>query len=232
MVDAQTMFLLLLLVLIYDQCPAAFRERFKWQKPLINALEYGMNKEMDFIQLTRFEIGVFMEQILNPLKDILNKKNEWVLEWLYDGNDLNDDDNNDALIGYDGRKRTLSLENRLMRFLMLCANYKVKGLEILFGQRKSAIYCDAWIIARVICKKWGNKLKLPPIDSDEYAARVGFGCFSDGFEECVYLMDGHEVYYIYILCIYYKWTFCPLYTKNNKYIGSNKKTMHSTKRIL
>ena len=51
------------------------------------------------------------------------------------------------------------------------------------------IYDDAWLINKVIAKRFQNMIELPYKDSAEYIQRVGTGIFQGVFDTAVYIMD-------------------------------------------
>ena len=81
----------------------------------------------------------------------------------------------------------------MMRCIMFCRNCKVKLLEMFWGQKKSIIHEDVWLLIEVLAKVVENKFKLPFKGTDEYSLRVGAGILQDSFSNAVYIMDGHEV---------------------------------------
>ena len=187
--NANTLFLLLVVLAIFDASPEVFRKRWKRQKPVITALQIGLNDEADFMNLTTFSLQVFKEQIIAPIRGILEFPKYQIIEWLYK-------DNEEEVFFHgpsNGNRPNLSIEDRMMRCLMFLKNSNAKLLEIMFGQKKSTIYEDAWLLIRVICKRWADSFKLPIKGSIQYLERVGAGILGDAFPTAVYIMDGHKV---------------------------------------
>lgn len=154
--------------------------------PMISSAEIAMNNEMDFLQIASFNLSIFKQKIVKPMKFILSKPKYQIEKWL-----------NDKEVHWqepvNGRKPALSVEDRTLRAIMFSKNNKPKLLEILWGQKKSTIYEDAWLIMRVLLKLKGYYFKLPLKGSDEYKGRVALGVLGEAFDTGVYIMDGHKV---------------------------------------
>ena len=181
--DQTIALVILLIAAIYQASPGLFRRKWKANAPILNSIQLGMNDETYFMQLTKFNLTVFQEQIIQPVKWILSQPVCQIIEWLHDGD----------YTFSNARSAKLSVEDRVMRSLMVTGNHPPKLLEILWGQKKSTIYEDCWLIMKVFCKIWSNKLKLPLKGTAEYQSRVGQGTFADAFDRAVYVMDGHKV---------------------------------------
>ena len=87
-----------------------------------------------------------------PIKWILDQPVYQIKKWL-------NDEHVDFIQASNGRKPVLSIEDRIMRALMFNGNKHTKILELMFGQKKTTIYEDAWLIMKVILKVFGDKLK-------------------------------------------------------------------------
>ena len=178
--DQATLLLILIIITMYEACPGSFRKNWQGNVPLITSMEIAMNNEMDFIQLSRFNLSVFQERIIAPANWILNQPVNRIVQWLHD-------EDVPFILPVNERHRKLSVEDRVLRSLILCGNHTVKLLEMLFGQKKSTIYEDAWLIMKVYCKLWCNKLDLPLKGSVVYLAKVGMGVLGDAFPTAVYI---------------------------------------------
>eukprot|EP01083_Nonionella_stella_P090831 253821_1 len=178
--------LLLALFIVSEDYPEWFRESWSLRDPLIDPYAIAMNNELDFIRLTRWEITTFIDLWVQPLDHILNRTDKQIKKWIFD---------NDYHAIYHAKRKgppkRLDTANRLMRYFMFCSGCKIPTLELLFGQRKSEIYEDSFLISMVIVKKW--KITLPDKESEEYRRRVGSGTFAGVFDLAVYAMDGHQV---------------------------------------
>ena len=186
--NQDTLFLLVLLLTIFDAAPHLFRKRWKQQEPLISSMQIALNNEADFLNLTLFSFEVFETKIVAPIKAILGYPRYQIEMWLHT-------DNDDPVFqkAENGRFPHLSVEDRVMRCIMFNRNNQTKLLEILWGQKKSIIYRDVWLIMRILCKVHGDTFKLPLKGTEKYLSRVGAGTLGDAFENAVYVMDGHEV---------------------------------------
>ena len=184
--DHETIYVILIIVLVFTFSPQQFRRKWKCGYPLISGIEIAMNNEMDFIQLSRYSLDVFKNKIVKPAKFILSQPKYLIQKW------LNDEDVH-WTSPKNGRKPILSVEDRIFRTLMFSGNNKIKLLEMFFGQKKTAIYDDAWWVVRVLAKIFGPTFNLPLKSSREYSQRVGLGVFGEAFRTGVYIMDGHKV---------------------------------------
>ena len=187
MLSPQTIFIILIILTVYHEAPELFRRRWKRKEPIISSVALALNSEADFIRLTTFNLRVFKEQIIFPVRAIFAKPRHQIVAYIH-GN----------MAAYlrptrEGKRTILSIEDRFMRALMFWRGCKVQVLEIMFGQKKSTIYEDAWLIIRVLCRAMGNQFELPLKNSVEYNNRVGRGAFGGTFPSAVYIMDGHKV---------------------------------------
>ena len=188
--NQDTLFILLILLAIFEATPDRFRARWKKQQPLISAVEMALNNQSDFMNLTTYSLQVFKNYVIDPVKPILQYPRYQIRQWLHTG---------DLSVFHpppNGRKPELSVEDRMMRCVMFNRNCKVKLLEILWGQKKSIIHEDVWLIMQVIAKIVEDKFKLPLRGSNEYRLRVGAGTLADAFANGVHIMDGHEVKFV------------------------------------
>ena len=70
--ELENLFIMLLLLVIYDAEPRYFRRKAKARMPLImNA----MNDAQDFYQLTHLDLSVFQRELVEPVKFVLEKTN-------------------------------------------------------------------------------------------------------------------------------------------------------------
>ena len=92
-----------------------------------------------------------------------------------------------------GRKPELVVEDRMMRCLMFNRNSNIKLLKVLFGQKKSTIHEDIWLLMQVLCKMTQSQFTLPIKSTSKYFSRVGAGILGDAFATAVCIMDGHKV---------------------------------------
>ena len=184
--DHETIYIILIIVLVFTASPQQFRRKWKCGYPLITGIEIAMNNEMDFLQLSRYSLDVFKDKLVKPAKFILSQPKYLIEKW------LNDEDVH-WILPKNGRKPILSVEDRILRTLMFSGNKKTKLLEMIFGQKKSTIYDDAWWVVRVLAKIFGPSFNLPLKSSEEYRARVGLGVLGQAFQNGVYIMDGHKV---------------------------------------
>ena len=184
--DNETIYIILIILLIYQASPQIFRRKWMHGEPIITHAQIALNNEMDFLQISSFNLTVFKEKIVKPIKFILSKPKYQIEQWLCD-KDVH------WQLPVNGRKPKLSVEDRTLRAIMLSKNNKTKLLEILWGQKNSTIYEDAWLIMRVLLKLKGYYFKLPLKGSDQYKARVGLGVLGEAFDTGVYIMDGHKV---------------------------------------
>ena len=184
--DQTTLLIILILLAVYEACPSTFRDNWKCQRAVITSIEIGMNNEQDFMQLTRYTLQVFKEQIVKPVKWILEQPKETIIAWLHD-------EEIDFIEPSNGRKPKLSVEDRIMRALMLNGNQTPKLLKMLFGQEKTTIYEDCWLIMRALCKLFSHQFQLPYKGTRKYLERVGYGIAGEAFPTMVYMMDGHKV---------------------------------------
>ena len=184
--NQETLFILLLLLAVFEAAPELFRTKWTKQQAVISAMEMGLNNEADFLNLTTFSLRVFQTQIIAPIKAIMEYPRHQIIQWLHT-------DEIEFIQARNGRKPELSIEDRMMRCLMFNRNSNVKLLEVMFGQKKSIIYNDVWLLMQVICKISQSKFKLPFKGTREYVTRVGAGILGDAFPSAVYVMDGHNV---------------------------------------
>ena len=192
--NQDTLFILLILLAIFEATPDRFRARWKKQQPLISAVEMALNNQSDFMNLTTYSLQVFKNFLINPVRTILQYPRYQIRQWLHTG------DESVFQPPQNGRKPQLSVEDRMMRCIMFNRNSKVKLLEILWGQKKSIIHEDVWLIMQVLAKVVEDKFRLPLRGTDEYLARVGSGTLADAFINGAYIMDGHEVKFVH--CIF------------------------------
>lgn len=185
--NQDTLFILFILLAIFESTPERFRARWKRQEPLISATEMALNHQADFMNLTTYSLQVFINYVINPVKPILQYPRYQIRQWLHTG------DYSAFHPPRNGRSPQLSVEDRMMRCIMFNRNCKVKLLEILWGQKKSIIHEDVWLIMQVLSKVVEGTFKLPLRGSVEYRERVGAGPLADAFANGVYIMDGHEV---------------------------------------
>ena len=179
--------LILTFILLYEMAPNLFRQRWTLKQPLINAIQFGLNNRAQFIQMTCFDVPVFLSHIVNPLRNILRKPTSYIGAWLNDGLNVHH-------LSLQLRRQTHSIENRAMRFLMLNRSYPIPALEHLFGQRRSTIYEDAWLLAKCIAKLTSNGFHLPHANTPEYNSLLGVGVLNNFCSNRIpYIMDGHEV---------------------------------------
>ena len=141
-------------------------------------------------------MAVFYRELVEPTKFVLKKCNDQVLAFLYG------DYKTFKEFRVKTRPKKLGVAERIMRFLLVSRNINNKLIEYLFGVAGSAAYSDAWLIVRVFLEIFGDKIKLPHKDSDEYKALRGVGVFEGAFPSAVYVMDGHEV------CVCFFCLFC------------------------
>ena len=178
--------LLILIVILYEIEPRIFRRQWQAGKSIINATSFAMAQRQDFIAMTRFDITVFLQQIVEPVRLILDFPDHVLEGW------LNDEINIHRTLNARKRRTTLSTNNRIMRFMMLNANWPIKALELLFGQKKSAIHKDMHLLDRVYTKVNNTQFELPFIGSAFYQERLGMGVLGDVFPDAIGIMDGHE----------------------------------------
>ena len=186
MLDSQTIFIILIILTVYIEAPESFRKKWKRGKPIISSTALAMNSEMDFLRLTTFNLKVFKEQIIFPVRAIFDRPRHQIIAYIHG-------DMHAFLKVSNGKRTILSIEDRFMRALMFWRGCKIQVLEIMFGQKKTTIYEDAWLIIRVLCKAMASRFQLPLKNSQEYQQRVGAGVFAGTFPNAVYIMDGHKV---------------------------------------
>ena len=187
MLSPQTIFLILIILTVYQEAPELFRRRWQRKEPIISSVALALNSEIDFIRLTTFNLKVFKEQIIFPVRHIFERPRHQIIAYIHGNIDAFE-----SLAMH--RKRTvLSIEDRFMRALMFWRGCKIAVLEIMFGQKKTTIYDDAWLIIRVLCKAQGSLFQLPLKNTQQYQDRVGSGAFAGTFPNAVYIMDGHKV---------------------------------------
>ena len=145
----------------------------------------AMNSEMDFLRLTTFNVKVFKEQIIFPVRAIFDRPKHQIIAYIHGDNDAF------LRVPSNARRTTLSIEDRFMRAMMFWRGCKITVLEIMFGQKKTTIYEDAWLIIRVLCKAMSSMFELPLKNTQQYQDRVGAGVFVGAFPNAVYIMDGH-----------------------------------------
>ena len=184
--NQQTLFIFLVLLAVFEAAPELFRSKWSRQQPMIFAMQMGLNNEADFMNLTTYSLQIFKTEIIAPVKAILEYPKDQIIQWIH---------TNDVTFfkPRNGRKTEISIEDRMMRCLMFNRNSKVKLLEVLFGQKKSIIHQDIWLLMQVLCKVTQSKFTLPLKATPQHNQRVGAGILGDAFETAVYIMDGHEV---------------------------------------
>ena len=105
------------------------------------------------------------------------------------------------------RKRTvLSIEDRFVRALMFWRGCKMQVLESMFGQKKTTIYDDAWLIIRVLRKAHASTLKFllkntrKDQDQDHFVSLPILKSFSMKHANC-YDKLGLQIYFLLIIRI-------------------------------
>ena len=194
MLNPQSIFLILLILTVYSGSPQSFRRRWKRRRPIISSVALAMNSEMDFLRLTTFNLKVFKERIIFPVRSIFERPRHQIIAYIHGNLDS-------FLRPTMNKKRTiLSIEDRFMRALMFWRGCKIQVLEIMFGQKKTTIYDDAWLIIRVLCKAMSSMFELPLKNTQQYQDRVGSGVFAGIIPNAVYIMDGHKVKQLLYFC--------------------------------
>ena len=57
--QAETLFILFILLAVFQSTPDIFRARWTKQESIISAMEIALNNESDFMNLTTFSLDIF-----------------------------------------------------------------------------------------------------------------------------------------------------------------------------
>ena len=145
----------------------------------LNAISL-LSRPKDFFNATTFPPRLFIEKLLNPVREYLSWPRNWTEYVPPDATEFN----------HKKHACQLSIPDRLLRFCMWLKGTNTTSLKLHFGQNENTIIEDVIFIANMINKALSSRyLFAPKPNTQEYNSLVGAGVFDGIFDKAIYMID-------------------------------------------